>query len=465
MTTLPVTDAGAEATPIIAVTKQAFKDWQDVQPEKLAAWISANGFDAESGATCLYPALEGDLGGVVLGLGDGSDNWAAGKLARALPAGTYKLQELIGIEEKEQDSVATWIALAWCLGSYRFEQYKSDTGPDPAVLVYPEGADRAFIDGAAQAAYLTRDLINTPAEDMNPEALANAAMDLAAAYKAQVDVIVGDNLLEKNFPAIHAVGRAATIAPRLIDLTWGKAGAPKVTLVGKGVCFDSGGLDIKPSSAMRNMKKDMGGAATVLGLADWIMRAQVPVNLRVLIPAVENAVAGNAFRPGDVVRTRKGTTIEVGNTDAEGRVILADALALACEDNPDLLIDCATLTGAARVALGPELPALFTPDDDLASELGASGMLRNDPLWRLPLWSPYRKLIDSKVADINNAGESGFAGAITAALFLQSFVDEGVSWAHLDLFGWNPEEKPGRPVGGEAFAQRALFNVIGKRFR
>ena len=464
MPELPVVDSDPDAVPITAVTEQAFKAWLDTQPDKLKSWSEANEFRAQCGETCTVPSLDGGLGGIIVGLGDGKDLWAGGRLSRALPAGHYRLQELIGIEEDDRPTVATWLALAWILGAYRFERYKTEPDPAPATLVWPETADRAYVQGAALAAILTRDLINTPAEDMGPDALVAAAEDLAVAYGATFNTIVGDELLAENFPAIHAVGRAAAKAPCLIDLTWGKPDAPKVTLVGKGVCFDSGGLDIKPSSGMRLMKKDMGGAATVLGLADWIMRAALPVCLRVLIPAVENAISGNAFRPGDIVATRKGPTIEVGNTDAEGRVVLADALALACEDKPDLLVDCATLTGAARVALGPELPAMFSPDDALAGELEAAGTNGNDPLWRLPLWPQYRKLIDSKVADINNASESGFAGAITAALFLQTFVDEGVPWVHLDLFGWNPEDKPGRPVGGEAYAQRALFEVISTRF-
>ena len=461
---LPVVDTDSNAVPLILVAYKAYGSWRDSQPEKLRTWLEANGFRPEAGNVCLFPSLEGDLGGGVVGLGDGTDRWATGRLAHALPEGTYCLHELVGVEAVDQDAISTWAVLAWCLGAYRFDRYKAEPGSKPATLVWPERADKAYVLGTANAAFLTRDLINTPAEDMGPSALAAASQTLADTHGARLETIVGDDLLTSNLPAIHAVGRAAVETPRLIDLTWGDDKNPKVTLVGKGVCFDSGGLDIKPSSGMRLMKKDMGGAATVLGLADWIMRAKLPVRLRVLIPAVENAISGNAFRPGDIVKTRKGPTIEVGNTDAEGRVVLADALALACEETPALLIDCATLTGAARVALGPELPALFSPDDELAHDLESSGKDQNDPVWRLPLWAGYRKLIDSKVADINNAGESGFAGAITAALFLKTFVDDEVPWAHFDLFGWNPDDKPGRPVGGEAYAQRALFDVISKRF-
>lgn len=462
MSRLPLVDSHPNAVPITAVTQSGLTEWRATQPRAIQGWLDAMDFAGEAGEVCLI-ADSGALSRVVIGLGDGADKWAAGRLARQLPAGAYRLDWCVGIADEDKVAVSTWLALAWALGAYKFERYKTAPSDDAAVLLWPEDCDRAYVEGAAQATILTRDLINTPAEDMGPADLATVAEALVSAHGGAVTSIVGDDLLESNLPAIHAVGRAADFAPRLIDLTWGKADHPKVTLVGKGVCFDSGGLNIKPSGGMRLMKKDMGGAATVLGLADWVMRAKLPVRLRVLIPAVENAISGNAFRPGDVVPTRKGPTIEVGNTDAEGRVVLADALALACEENPELVIDCATLTGAARVALGPELPALFSSDDALANDLLAAGTAQNDPLWRLPLWPGYRRLIDSKVADISNSGESGLAGAITAALFLQTFVDDGIPWVHLDLFGWNPDDKPGRPVGGEAYAQRALFDVIKQR--
>lgn len=462
MPTLPIVDSHPNAVPITAVTQTGLKEWRATQPKSVQGWLDAMDFSGEAGEVCLI-ADSGALSRVVLGLGDGTDRWAAGRLARQLPAGAYRVDWCVGVSDDDKTSIMTWLALAWVLGAYKFERYKSEPHDAPAALIWPEDCDRDYVEGAAQAAILTRDLINTPAEDMGPADLQAIAESLASAHDGTVATIVGDDLLTSNLPAIHAVGRAADYAPRLIDLTWGKSDAPKVTLVGKGVSFDSGGLNIKPSGGMRNMKKDMGGAATVLGLADWIMRAKLPVRLRVLVPAVENAIAGNAFRPGDVVPTRKGPTIEVGNTDAEGRVVLADALAVACEEDPALLVDCATLTGAARVALGPEIPAMFSPDDVLANDLTAAGMVHNDPLWRLPLWSGYRRLIDSKVADISNSGESGFAGAITAALFLKTFVEDGIPWVHLDLFGWNPDDKPGRPAGGEAYAQRALFEVIKRR--
>ncbi|MCF8499811.1 MAG: leucyl aminopeptidase family protein [Rhodospirillum sp.] len=309
-----------------------------------------------------------------------------------------------------------------------------------------------------------RDLVNTPAEDMGPAELADAANVLALRHGARFEVTVGEGLLRANYPLIHAVGRASNRDPRLIDMTWGDPKHPMVTLVGKGVCFDSGGLDIKPSAGMRLMKKDMGGAAHVLGLASMVMDQGLPVRLRVLIPAVDNAIDGSAFRPGDVLRSRKGLSVEIGNTDAEGRLVLADALTEACTDSPQLLIDCATLTGAARVALGPDIPALFTDDDRLADRLAAQAKRLRDPLWRLPLWPAYRRMIDSKIADINNAGDSPFAGSITAALFLKDFVSPGVTWAHLDLFAWRPGPRPGQSEGGAAQALRALHGLIVEKF-
>ena len=464
MSSLPVVESHSDACPLTLVTQSDLDRWCEGQEGPAVAWIGHTGFNATAGEVCLIPGPESALSRVLVGLGDGTDLWACGRLAYTLPQGTYWLHQVVGIDEDQEQNVATWLVLAWSLGAYRFDRYKSKASESPAVLVWPDDVDRGYVEGSARAAILTRDLINTPAEDMGPDALAAVAEKIAAEHNATLNTIVGDDLLTNNLPAIHAVGRAATNAPRLIDIVWGNPDAPKVTLVGKGVCFDSGGLNIKPSSGMRNMKKDMGGSATVLGLADWIMRANLPVRLRVLVPAVENAISGNAFRPGDVVATRKGPTIEVGNTDAEGRVVLADALAVACEEKHDLLIDCATLTGAARVALGPELPALFSNDDALADDILEAGLSQNDPMWRLPLWAGYQRLIESKVADVTNSGESGFAGAITAALFLKTFVDEEIPWVHLDLFGWNPDDKPGRPVGGEAYAQRALYEVIRTRF-
>jgi leucyl aminopeptidase len=353
--------------------------------------------------------------------------------------------------------------LGWALATYRFGRYRKHEGSFP-TLVWPGGCDRAGVERAASATFLVRDLINTPAADMGPEELAAAARTLADGHGARFAVIVGDELQVRNYPAVHAVGRASSRAPRLIDLQWGDESNPRVTLVGKGVCFDSGGLDLKPAAGMKLMKKDMGGAAIMLGLARMVMSANLPVRLRVLIPAVENSVSGNALRPLDVIETRKGLTVEIGNTDAEGRVILADALAEAASEQPALLVDCATLTGAARVALGTELPALFTNDDTLAQALLAHGAATGDPLWRLPLWKPYKRHLDGKVADLTNAADIAFAGAITAALFLAEFAKPAKPWAHIDIMAWNTDSRPGRPEGGEAMGMRALYGLIRERF-
>ena len=360
---------------------------------------------------------------------------------------------------------ATAVALGWALGCYHFTKYKSQ----PMVLgkptlVWPKNCDRGAVKRTAEATTLVRDLINIPAEDMGPPELALAARKLAKKHDARIKVVVGNALLKKGYPTIHAVGRAASKAPRLIDMTWGRANSPKVTLVGKGVCFDTGGLDLKSASGMLRMKKDMGGSAHVLGLAHMIMEAKLDVRLRVLIGAVENAVAGNAYRPSDIIRTRKGVTVEVGNTDAEGRLVMCDALAEADREKPALIADFATLTGAARVAVGTQIAAMFCNDDELASDLYHAGEKTSDPIWRLPLFPAYRRLLNSKVADINNVSEGGFAGAITAALFLEEFVSKDTPWIHFDIMAWNAVALPGRPVGGEAMGMRALYDVIEKRF-
>ena len=459
----PGTVSGSGAVPIFAVTADRLESWTSGQSPATKAWLAATAFRAEAGAVSVIADGNGAVAAVVLGLGKGDDPWVTGGLAKALPKGVYRIAENIGA----MAGFPTWAALAWGLGGYSFSRYKSEPVPERARLQWPEGCDRAYVELAVAGAALTRDLVNTPANDMLPDALEQAARELATTCGAEIRVITGDDLLPANYPMIHAVGRASPVAPRLIDFTWGDANAPKVTLVGKGVCFDTGGLDLKPASAMALMKKDMGGAATVLGLAQMIMQAALPVRLRVLIPAVENAVSGNAFRPGDVLRTRKGMTVEIGNTDAEGRLVLGDALTEAVAEAPALLIDCATLTGAARSALGPDLPALFSDDEALARDFLAAADKTFDPLWRLPLWQPYRRMLDSKVADINNAGDSPFAGAITAALFLKEFArpkDTTVPWAHLDLYAWNPSDRPGRPAGGEALGQRAAFELIRARF-
>ena len=455
------------AIPIRPLRASELAAWQAEQTGVLATWCQSSGFAAEAGAFILLPAADGGLAGVLLGLGEGGDKagdyWAFGTLAKALPPGRYR------IEGNLPAAWANHAALAWSLAHYRFTRYSgADDGGDGnesmACLCLPDGVDAAELAGAVKGSFLARDLINTPASDMGPAELAEAALALAAEYGGTGTVTVGDDLLAAGYPAIHAVGRASTRPPRLIDLHWGTADSPRLTLVGKGVCFDTGGLDLKPAAGMLKMKKDMGGAATVLGLAAMVMAAEMKVRLRVLIPAVENAVGGNAYRPGDVLQTRKGLTVEVGNTDAEGRIVLCDALAEADKDNPDLIIDVATLTGAARVALGPDLPAFFTASDSLAAALIQAGEAQDDPSWRLPLFAPYGERLKSKVADFNNVSEGPFAGAITAALFLQAFVSDSERWLHIDSYGWNDKDRPGRPAGGEGLGMRALFAMLTARF-
>lgn len=359
---------------------------------------------------------------------------------------------------------ATQAALGWALGSYQYSPYKSGKKKELATLIWPEKADKGEVKAMAAATFLVRDLVNTPPNDLGPKEIADAAQKAAkTSGKAAVKVIVGDELLKKNYPTIYAVGKGSPRKPRLIDIRWGKEKNPRVTLVGKGVAFDTGGLNLKPGNSMALMKKDMGGAAHVLGLAQMIMAAELPVRLRVLIPAVENSMDGNSFRPSDVIRTRKGISVEIGDTDAEGRLVLCDALAEACSEKPELLIDFATLTGAARVALGPDLPAVFCNDKKTALALLDSAEKVQDPLWQLPLWQPYREMLNSKVADINNVGGS-FAGAITAALYLEKFVDKEIPWVHIDTYAWNPSSKPGRPEGGEALGMRAVYELIRNRF-
>jgi leucyl aminopeptidase len=449
-------DRAADAVEITLLRTQRLEDWLKRQPEAIVQWVKASAFTAKPGTVCLVPGDSGGVSRVLVGLEDGVDRWSAASLPAALPKGTYRLAETTS------PSDANAVAFAWAMGGYRFRRYKKSQD-DYAKLVWPQEADRAAIKRAVAAFTLARDLINTPAEDMGPAQLADAVKAVAKGHKAKVNVIVGDDLLKKNYPTIHAVGRASSRPPRLIDMSWGTAG-PRLTLVGKGVCFDSGGLDLKPSSGMLLMKKDMGGAALMLALSQMIMEAGLKIRLRLLIPAVENAVSGNAFRPLDVIRTRKGITVEVGNTDAEGRLILCDALAEAhgskAGDKPDLIIDAATLTGAARVALGTDLPALFCNDDDIAEAVLRHGKAEDDPLWRLPLHKAYRRMLDSKVADINNVSDGGYAGAITAALYLQEFIDAGVAWAHIDTMAWNLRDRPGRPEGGEAPGLRALFAFV-----
>ncbi|MGQ0676405.1 MAG: leucyl aminopeptidase family protein [Rhodospirillales bacterium] len=445
-----------DAVPIVPIAKAEAKKRIDRLPPRLKAWLGASGFTGAAGQIHLAPDEKGALERAFVGTGEGEALWALGDLPARLPAGRYRLDA--PYDKKQQ----TRAALGWALGSYSFDRYKKRE-KKAVALDWPGKADRAHVERAAEAIFLARDLINTPAGDLGPQELAAAAQALARRHGAKCRVIVGDDLLKRNYPMVHAVGKASARAPRLVDFSWGTRG-PRIALVGKGVCFDSGGLDLKNSAGMKMMKKDMGGAAHALGLASMIMAAKLKVRLRVLVPAVENMVAGNAFRPLDILKSRKGLTVEVGNTDAEGRLILADALAEADSDKPALLVDFATLTGAARVALGPDLPALFANDDGLARDIQKFAAAEADPCWRLPLWKGYRQGLDSKVADLNNISESGFAGAIYAALFLKEFVSDATPWAHFDLFAWNNRARPGRPEGGEAMMLRALYAMIEDRY-
>ena len=447
----------APASPFIRSPPTGSRPGSTPSPSACKAWLDSTGFEAKAGRSSLLPGDDGALAGAVIIPSDPKSLWDYARLQKALPAGDWQLAADLDDHQRLQAT------LGWALAGYRFDRYKKNES-DSGRLVTGSDAVAGEARALADAIYLGRDLVNTPANDMGPADLEVAARDVADRFGAKIETVEGEALLDQNFPAVHAVGRASDRAPRIIDLTWGDAAAPKLTLVGKGVCFDTGGLDLKPASAMALMKKDMGGAATTLALAQAVMALGLPVRLRLLIGAVENSVAGNAFRPGDIIQTRKGLSVEIGNTDAEGRLVLADLLALADGEKPDLMIDCATLTGAARVALGADLPALFTPDDRLAADLLDAGTAAEDPLWRLPLHKPYREIIDSPVADINNAGAGGMAGSITAALFLQDFVTETSAWAHLDIYGWTPAAKPGRPKGGEATALRALISLIKRRF-
>jgi leucyl aminopeptidase len=453
-----VARATGKTITLTPVTEDGLKTWSKKADKRTQVWVDAAHFNATAGSPLLLPSVDGGITEALLGIEGDSDLWSWSAAVDALPPGRYALPK------GTNATLATNAALGWALGTYVFDRYTATPAP-VAELVWPARVDRRAVEGTASSIALTRDLINTPASDMGPAELAAAARKLAREFKARFSVIVGDDLLKKNYPMVHAVGRASDRAPRLIDFTWGKPSDPKVTLVGKGVCFDSGGLDLKPPAGMKLMKKDMGGAANVLGLARMIMMANLPVRLRVLVPAVENSVSSNAFRPLDVLTSRAGITVEIGNTDAEGRLVLADALYEAASEDPELVLDFATLTGAARVALGPELPVMFVNDDSLAADLSKHGDAAGDPVWRLPLWKPYLRTLKSKVADLNNIGEMPQGGAITAALFMNEFVKDTVPWAHFDIMAWNTSSRPGRPVGGEAMAIRAAFGTVAARFR
>ena len=423
--------------------------------DKARAGLAAAGFAGRDGELMAVTA-GAKVTAWVLGLGEGADPFAAATFAEKLPDGVYRL----GDAPRAQGGDTA--VLAWLLGTYSFSRYKTPKTKTPR-LVLPKGVDGEELSRIAQAVFLARDLVNTPANDLGPDELAAAARKLAATYGAKISVIKGV-ALKRGFPLIEAVGRGSSRPPCLIDMSWGKPKAPRVTLVGKGVCFDSGGLDIKPSSGMLTMKKDMGGAAATLAIAAMVMGAKLKLRLRVLIPAVENSVSGDAFRPGDVFTSRKGLTVEIGNTDAEGRLVLADALALADDDAPDLLLDIATLTGAARVATGMELPPFFTDDEPLAADLSRLALAAHDPVWRLPLWQGYEFSLGSRVADLNNNPAYGYAGAITAALFLKRFVTKTRRWAHFDIPAWNDRIRPGRPIGGEANSARAIYALLKEHY-
>jgi leucyl aminopeptidase len=463
MPTLLHEDATLASLPIRLVTEASVSQLLRGLPETQANWAKMQGYAAERHRLLLLPASDGSLAGALWGLGgleriDDLCLWDAAALHERLPAGNYHLLSSL------QSDAATQFALGWLIGSYRFTPYRSVANkPMPSsALLAPAGTDLRYARACAQAVALARDLINTPANELGPEELAAAAVALTQRYPGEAVVQSGESL-QREYPLIAAVGAGSARSPRLVDCRWRRPGALRVTLVGKGVCFDTGGLDLKPSAAMLLMKKDMGGAACVLGLAQLLLEMDTPVDLRVLVPAVENSVGGAAYRPGDVWRSRKGLRVEIGNTDAEGRLVLADALTRADEERPDLLIDMATLTGAARTALGPDLPAVFSADEQLARELAQLGREHADPLWQLPLWRGYDEELSSRVADLNNVSASPFAGAIIGALFLSRFVTATAQWLHLDLYAWNPKERPGRPVGGEAQGIRALYQLIRSR--
>ena len=453
--------ARKNSVPIHCVDRATFAALGDALDAPSRRWLQTTGFVGAGDSHALLPSSDGSLGSVWAGVRSASDPWALASLPKALPEGAYHL----GDAGLTLDAAAA--ALSWELGSYQFDLYKpARREPAELTLAGSDAAQQALIIAAAMAS--TRDLVNTPAEHMGPAALAEAVKLVARQHGARFKQTVGDDLLKAGFPAVHAVGRAADTAsgraPRMIEMNWGQAGHPLLTLVGKGVCFDTGGLDIKGADGMRLMKKDMGGAANALGLAQMIMALKLPLRLQLLLPAVENSIAGNAFRPGDVFKTRKGLHIEIGNTDAEGRVILCDALAYGAEGKPDLMIDLATLTGAARVALGSHLPALFTRDMAQARALVDLGLQVQDPVWHMPLWAPYHGGIESDIADIVNTGRGPAGGAINAALFLEDFVPAGQDWLHIDLFAWNDGARPGRPVGGEAQTLRTLLSYLQQRY-
>jgi leucyl aminopeptidase len=437
--------------PLHIVARDGFSAWLARQPAAVAHWLQAQSFDAAPGTAATYADAEGNIGGAVLGIGDPLDPCSYAHAPSMLPAIAWSPAEPV------EPAARNALQLGWGLGSYRFARFRGP-GRAPAALAL-DAPDAATADVLA-ACVRVRDLVNTPTEHMGPEQLHEVVQGIAAAHGARFDAIVGDELLARNFPAIHAVGRASHRAPRLLRLDWGDASHPHVTIVGKGVCFDTGGLNLKTGDGMRNMKKDMGGGAHAIALAELVMARRLPLRITLLVPAVENAIGPLSYRPGEVVATRKGVSVEIDNTDAEGRMVLCDALALAGEEKPALLLDFATLTGAARIALGPELPALYANDDAVATAWLAAGGAVRDPVWRMPLWRPYLRYLTSNVADIANSGPSKMGGSIAAALYLERFVPEGQPWAHLDVYAWNDSDRPGRPAGGEAQGLRSAYAML-----
>ncbi len=450
----PTTTASTVALTLIEA--RDYPQWRERQASNVHAWLDGVNFRGEAGASTLIPDASGNPITALAIIGDRHDPASVGHLPTLLPPRAYRIEHSAMAQPT--------LLLGWGLGAYRFERYLRKPKAFAQLAIDSAAAESAQALAVLQASYLVRDLINTPTEHMGPDELQQAVEKLGETFSAKVRTISGDALLAENFPAIHAVGRASHRSPRLIELQWGDAAHPKLSIVGKGVCFDTGGLDIKPADGMRNMKKDMGGAAHAIGLAQLVMAQQLPVNLQLLIPAVENAIGPNAYRPGEVIATRQGISVEIDNTDAEGRIVLCDALTYACESNPALIIDFATLTGAARIALGPDLPALFCNDEALATEYLSAGERERDPLWRMPLWRPYLTYLKSTIADLANSGASRMAGSVTAALYLERFITEGQRWSHVDVYSWNDSDRPGKPAGGEAQGLRAAFALVQKRF-
>lgn len=449
-----VSGKSAKPTPISLVTPATYVDWLAKQPAVTKEWLITTQFKAEAGMVRMLPDQKGNLSHVVCCVAEYDSFWGVGHLPMQLPEGVYQLHQTSHFQSQ--------YAISWGLGAYQFSRYKKPARLPAQLLVEENIVEK--VSNIVEAIYLVRDWTNMPTDDMGPSEFADLAKKMSKEFDAKFTQIIGDDLLKKNYASVYTVGRASDDEPRLLDIRWGNVKHPKVTLVGKGVCFDTGGLDLKSAPYMLLMKKDMSGGAHVMGLARMIMRAKLPICLRVLVPLVENSVSGNAYRPGDVIKSRKGLTIEVGNTDCEGRLILADALTEAASENPELIIDMATLTGAARVALGTELPAVFSNNDKLVNEVIKHGLKVSDPMWRLPLHGAYREYITSPIADLNNNPSDSYGGAITAALFLKEFVPDTIPWLHFDMMAWNLRARPGRPQGGEACCLRSLFDYLSTKY-